>query len=105
MKRIDTFWRATSDMKLHTEDLKRIGHTVFSEGTNTIFLCSIDTVNMEAIFLREILRPLGYKILSEKDWLLDGHHDDLAIDSVVLDRRFIRIKITTDFPWSDYEAL
>jgi len=41
MKRIDM-------MKLHTEDLKRIGHTVFSEGTNTIFLCSIDTVNMEA---------------------------------------------------------
>ena len=99
MKRIDM-------MKLHTEDLKRIGHTVFSEGTNTIFLCSIDTVNMEAIFLREILRPLGYKILSEKDELFhDGHHDDLAIDSVVLDRRISRIKITTDFPWSDYEAL
>ena len=88
MKRIDM-------MKLHTEDLKRIGHTVFSEGTNTIFLCSIDTVNMEAIFLREILRPLGYKILSEKEILRDAKRlaDDLAI------------KITTDFPWSDYEAL
>lgn len=63
------------------EDIKRIGHTTYSEDGNTAIICDGDSYNLEAILLRNILKCFGeeYKILSETDY---GEDDILIITNL-----------------------
>lgn len=68
------------------EDIHRIGHTIFEENGNAVFLCDLYTANIEAIMLRNILKLWGdYEITSEKD--------QFSAEGMITD-----IKITTNIP-------
>lgn len=68
------------------EDIHRIGHTIYEENGNAVFLCNLYTANIEAIVLRNVLKLWGdYEITSEEDWF---GAEDMITD----------IKITTNIP-------
>lgn len=70
------------------KNLTRIGHTVYKDNDNTVFICDITTANIEAILIKQIFKNTKYKILSETD----------SINSR-------DIKIITNYPFKLYENL
>jgi hypothetical protein len=74
---------------LFEEDLKRIGNTTYGHrGMGTNFILDGNKCHHEIFFLRSILTPLGYKILSEKDYVLENGECDVEVE--------------TDYPWDQY---
>lgn len=57
-----------TNLTLEKSDLKKIGHTLFSEDGNVAIVCDLATANIEEILLRNVLKCFGdYKIVSTED--------------------------------------
>jgi len=82
------------NIKLKVSDLKGIGHTTNEDEGDTTFYCSVETANIERIFLRNILEHLGYQITSEDNATLNPSSD--LPDSIAF---------STTLPWSEYMEL
>ncbi len=51
------------------EDIEKIGHTVHLTDSGVAFYCTLETVNIEIILLRSILKCFGdYEITEESDF-------------------------------------
>ena len=56
-------------LELRKEDLSRIGNTKFDKNGFLCIICNSDTVNIEEILLRNILKLFGeYEILESNDF-------------------------------------
>ena len=70
-------------------DITRIGHTVYEEEGNTVFVCNPGIAGIEEILLRNILKCFGqYEILDSED-IYPNELDDSEVN----------IEFTTNLPW------
>lgn len=74
------------------EDIKRIGHTTYSVGGYTTFICSSTTCQIESILLREILFLIG-------DYIITSEDDEPAGDGMC------DWRIETNLPYSIYSKI
>jgi hypothetical protein len=86
-------------MKLSFKDLKSIGQIMeqtLGYGKNhTSIICEMSTTKIEELFLREILKDGGYKILGRRDYLNNGPDSIEFITDIPWDQYF---ELTKDFP-------
>ncbi len=65
-------------MNVYKSDLEKIGNTQYPENGLLTIICDLETVNIEEILLREILKEYGdYKITSSEDF--EWENGDLNI--------------------------
>lgn len=85
------------NLEIEKSDIKKIGTTIYSENNNsgnTIFICELNTANIEEILLRNLLKIFGdYSIIETNDWIWN---DSGYIDS---------IQFITNLPWEEYTKL
>ena len=70
-------------------DLQGLGNTTYSPSNgHTSFICDGQTYAIELIFIRSILEPLGFKVLSVDDYCYENDKCD--------------VEILTTYPWDKY---
>jgi len=81
-------------LTLKVSDLKSIGHTTYPVDQEVNFVCSLHTVNIEKIILRNIIAHLGYEMDEGSD---SYSKEDVGFPDAVT--------FATSMPWDEYVRL
>jgi hypothetical protein len=80
---------------LRFEDIEKIGHTAHAEDSCTVLSCSVETANIEELFLREILSLRNYQI-TEID-------EEIRRISGWPSHEYVSIIFRTNVPWEVFQ--
>lgn len=81
-------------IKLRRSDISKVGHTVYQIEGRAIFICNLETANLEEIILRSILADMGFVIIESADYFPHGDMNEKP-----------DIEFLTDMPWNEYDKL
>lgn len=82
------------NLQIEKGDIKNIGHTIYEESGNTVFVCDIRTCNVEEILLRNILKCFGdeFEIIDTEDYWYELPNGEDDVDIVYF----------TNLPYDEY---